>query len=165
VTALGEFALWIALPITFWGMVMGFVGGKQERGDLVLSGERSVYLTFALLAIASIAITHAFLVDDHRRCLLRRGSGRHLPQQRSSVVRGHDQDLRGAATHPRGVRPGHRRGPKPKAPSADATSFICSPSSATSISATQPVPHRTDAGPVSHSRTRCRRTKAGTATE
>jgi cytochrome c-type biogenesis protein CcmF len=64
VTALGEFALWIALPISFWGMVMGFVGGKQGRGDLILSGERSVYLVFALLAIASLAITNAFLTDQ-----------------------------------------------------------------------------------------------------
>ncbi len=63
-TALGEFALWIALPISFWGMVMGFVGGKQGRGDLILSGERSVYLVFALLAIASLAITNAFLTDQ-----------------------------------------------------------------------------------------------------
>ena len=63
-TALGEFALWIALPISFWGMAMGFVGGKQERGDLVLSAERSVYITFVLLAIASLAITYAFLTDQ-----------------------------------------------------------------------------------------------------
>jgi cytochrome c-type biogenesis protein CcmF len=78
VTALGEFALWIALPITFWGMVMGFVGGKQERGDLILSGERSVYLTFALLAIASIAITHAFLTDQFQYYYVANYSNRNL---------------------------------------------------------------------------------------
>jgi cytochrome c-type biogenesis protein CcmF len=64
VTALGEFALWIALPISFWGMAMGFVGGKHERGDLILSGERSVHVVFALLVIASLAITQAFLTDQ-----------------------------------------------------------------------------------------------------
>jgi cytochrome c-type biogenesis protein CcmF len=64
VTALGEFALWIALPMAFWGMVMGFVGGKQERGDLVLSGERSVYIVFALLVVASLGVVNAFLTDQ-----------------------------------------------------------------------------------------------------
>ncbi len=63
-TALGEFALWIALPMAFWGMVMGFVGGKQERGDLVLSGERSVYIVFALLVVASLGVVNAFLTDQ-----------------------------------------------------------------------------------------------------
>lgn len=63
-TALGEFALWIALPISFWGMAMGFVGGHQKRGDLVLSAERSVYIVFALLTVASLGIVNAFLTDQ-----------------------------------------------------------------------------------------------------
>lgn len=63
-TALGELALWIALPVTFWGMAMGFVGGSQKRGDLVLSAERSVYLTFGLLVVASVGLVTAFLNDQ-----------------------------------------------------------------------------------------------------
>jgi cytochrome c-type biogenesis protein CcmF len=78
VTALGEFALWIALPISVWGMVMGFVGGKQGRGDLILSGERSVYLVFALLAIASLAITNAFLTDQFQYYYVANYSNRNL---------------------------------------------------------------------------------------
>lgn len=77
-TALGEFALWIALPISFWGMTMGFVGGRQERGDLILSGERSVYLVFALLATASLAITHAFLTDQFQYYYVANYSNRDL---------------------------------------------------------------------------------------
>jgi cytochrome c-type biogenesis protein CcmF len=64
VTALGEFALWIALPIALWGMVMGFVGGYQKRGDLVLSGERSVYIVFVLLIVTSLGIVNAFVTDQ-----------------------------------------------------------------------------------------------------
>jgi cytochrome c-type biogenesis protein CcmF len=64
VTALGEFALWISLPIALWGMVMGFVGGYQKRGDLVLSGERSVYIVFGLLVLTSLGIVNAFLTDQ-----------------------------------------------------------------------------------------------------
>lgn len=62
-TLLGEFALWIALPVTAWGMVLGFVGGRTQRGDLVLSAERSIYASFGLLLIASIGVTVAFLGD------------------------------------------------------------------------------------------------------
>ncbi|MEE8146153.1 MAG: heme lyase CcmF/NrfE family subunit [Longimicrobiales bacterium] len=62
-TVLGELALWIALPVAIWGMVLAFVGGKHGRGDLVLSGERSVYAVFALLVVASAGIVVAFLGD------------------------------------------------------------------------------------------------------
>ena len=62
-TALGEFALWIALPISLWGMVLGFAGGKNQRGDLALSAEKSVYAVFFLLALASAGIIDAFVGD------------------------------------------------------------------------------------------------------
>ncbi len=63
-TALGEFALWIALPIAIWGGVLAFLGGRWNRGDLVLSAERSVHAVFALTMIASIGIIVAFMTDD-----------------------------------------------------------------------------------------------------
>ncbi len=48
-TILGEFALWIALPVSAWGMILGYAGGRTQRGDLVLSAERSIYAVFGLL--------------------------------------------------------------------------------------------------------------------
>ena len=60
-TLLGEFALWISLPVALWGMWLGYSGGRTQRGDLVLSAERSVYAVFGLLAIASAGIMAAFL--------------------------------------------------------------------------------------------------------
>jgi cytochrome c-type biogenesis protein CcmF len=62
-TLLGEFALWISLPVAAWGMVLGFAGGRTQRGDLVLSAERSIYATFGLLALASAGVSAAFLGD------------------------------------------------------------------------------------------------------
>ena len=62
-TLLGEFALWIALPVAIWGMALGFFGGRSQRGDLVLSAERSIYAVTFLLAIASAGIVAAFLGD------------------------------------------------------------------------------------------------------
>jgi cytochrome c-type biogenesis protein CcmF len=61
--ALGEFALWIALPISIWGGVLAFLGGRWGRGDLVLSAERSVHAVLILLAIASAGVIAAFLGD------------------------------------------------------------------------------------------------------
>jgi cytochrome c-type biogenesis protein CcmF len=78
VTALGEFALWIALPVSFWGMAMGFVGGYQKRGDLTLSAERSVYLVFALLFIASLGVIQAFLTDQFQYLYVASYSNRDL---------------------------------------------------------------------------------------
>jgi len=60
---LGEFALWISLPVAAWGMVLGFAGGRTQRGDLVLSAERSIYAVFGLLAIAAAGVSAAFLGD------------------------------------------------------------------------------------------------------
>lgn len=60
---LGEFALWIALPVAIWGMALGFLGGRSQRGDLVLSAERSIYATTFLLTLASIGVVMSFLGD------------------------------------------------------------------------------------------------------
>ncbi|MDX1493608.1 MAG: heme lyase CcmF/NrfE family subunit [Longimicrobiales bacterium] len=62
-TLLGEFALWISLPVAAWGMVLGYAGGRTQRGDLVLSAERSIYAVFGLLIIASLGVSAAFLGD------------------------------------------------------------------------------------------------------
>jgi cytochrome c-type biogenesis protein CcmF len=60
---LGEFALWISLPVAAWGMVLGYAGGRTQRGDLVLSAERSIYAVFGLLTLASAGVVAAFLGD------------------------------------------------------------------------------------------------------
>ncbi len=61
---LGEFALWISLPVALWGMFLGFAGGRTQRGDLVLSAERSIYAVFLLHLVASIGIVVSFLTDS-----------------------------------------------------------------------------------------------------
>ncbi len=60
---LGEFALWIALPVAIWGMALGLLGGKSQRGDLVLSAERSIYAVTFLLTLASVGVIAAFMGD------------------------------------------------------------------------------------------------------
>jgi len=75
---LGEFALWIALPISIWGGVLAFLGGRWGRGDLVLSAERSVYVVFGLLALASAGIVAAFLGDRFEYWYVANYSSRNL---------------------------------------------------------------------------------------
>ncbi|MCK5650661.1 MAG: cytochrome c biogenesis protein CcsA, partial [Gemmatimonadetes bacterium] len=77
-TALGEFALWIALPISLWGMVLGFAGGKNQRGDLALSAEKSVYAVFFLLVLASAGIVDAFVGDRFEYLYVANYSNREL---------------------------------------------------------------------------------------
>ncbi len=60
---IGELALWTALPVAAWGMVLGFIGGRQQRGDLVLSAERAVYVSFGLILMASLGVIDTFLND------------------------------------------------------------------------------------------------------
>ena len=60
---LGEFALWIALPIAIWGTVVSFLGGSLGQRDLVRSGERSVPVVSLLLAVAVVALGVALLTD------------------------------------------------------------------------------------------------------
>ncbi len=62
-TVLGELALWVALPVSIWGVVLAFVGGRTDRGDLVLSAERSVHVVSVLLLLASLGIIAAFVGD------------------------------------------------------------------------------------------------------
>ena len=62
-TILGEFALWASLPVAAWGMLLGYAGGRTLRGDLVLSAERSIYIVFGLLLVASLGVGAAFLGD------------------------------------------------------------------------------------------------------
>ena len=75
---LGELALWIALPIGIWGAVAGFVGGRKERGDLVLSAEHSVYAVFFLLILTSAGIITAFLTDSFEYWYVANYSNREL---------------------------------------------------------------------------------------
>ncbi len=75
---IGEFALWIALPVAFWGTAMGFLGGRSQRGDLVLSAERSIHAVTLLLILASAGVMTAFLTDQFQYWYVASYSNREL---------------------------------------------------------------------------------------
>jgi cytochrome c-type biogenesis protein CcmF len=53
----------MALPVAIWGMVMGFTAAKQQRGDLALGAERSVYAVAFLVLLASLGVIDTFVND------------------------------------------------------------------------------------------------------
>lgn len=60
----GELALWVALLMAAWGALVSFAGGRASRFDLVASGERSVYATFACLVLATAGLLVALVTSN-----------------------------------------------------------------------------------------------------
>lgn len=60
---LGEFALWMALPLAVWGSGAAFLGGARNRSDFVYSAERSAYATTILLMVAAAGLGAALVGD------------------------------------------------------------------------------------------------------
>lgn len=75
---LGELALWVSLPVSVFGMVLGFVGGAKRRGDLTLASERSVYAVLFLSIVASLGVVDAFLNDRFEYWYVANYSSRNL---------------------------------------------------------------------------------------
>ncbi len=78
ILSLGEFSLWIALPISVWGSVLGVLGERWEREDLRLSARRSIHAVFVFLVVASAAIVVAFVTDRFEYALVVDHSSRNL---------------------------------------------------------------------------------------
>ena len=61
---IGELSLWVALLMAAWCTTVSFAGGAMRRPDLVASGARAVYATFAFTALASLGLLQALLASD-----------------------------------------------------------------------------------------------------
>jgi cytochrome c-type biogenesis protein CcmF len=64
VILIGELSLWVALLMAAWATTVCFAGGYYRRGELVTSGIRGLYATFAMVALASIGLWTALLTHD-----------------------------------------------------------------------------------------------------
>ncbi|HXG72006.1 MAG TPA: heme lyase CcmF/NrfE family subunit [Gemmatimonadaceae bacterium] len=60
----GELSLWVALLMAVWAATVSFAGGQMRRGDLIASGERAIYATFAMVILASLGLWTALLTHD-----------------------------------------------------------------------------------------------------
>lgn len=61
---IGELSLWVALLMAAWATIVSFAGGVQGRDDLIVSGQRAIYATFAMVLLASIGLWTALLTHD-----------------------------------------------------------------------------------------------------
>jgi len=64
VILIGELSLWVALLMAAWSMTVSYAGGASRRLDLVDSGVRGLYATFAMVLLASIGLWTALLSRD-----------------------------------------------------------------------------------------------------
>ena len=60
----GELSLWVALLMAAWAATVSFAGGALGRRDLVASGERAIYATFAMVVLASAGLWTAIFSHD-----------------------------------------------------------------------------------------------------
>jgi len=61
---IGELALWVALLMASWSTAVSYAGGVARRDDLIASGARALYATFAMLALAATGLWTALLPRD-----------------------------------------------------------------------------------------------------
>jgi cytochrome c-type biogenesis protein CcmF len=60
----GELSLWVALLVAAWATVTSFAGGALRRADLVASGERAIYATWAFVVLAAAGLWTALITHD-----------------------------------------------------------------------------------------------------
>ncbi|MDB4875183.1 MAG: ccmF [Gemmatimonadetes bacterium] len=61
---IGELSLWVALLMAAWSTTVSYAGGALRRDDLVSSGVRGLYATFAMIVLASAGLWTALLSRD-----------------------------------------------------------------------------------------------------
>jgi len=64
VILIGELSLWVALLMAAWSTTVSFAGGASRRSDLIDSGVRGLYATFAMVVLASIGLWTALMTRD-----------------------------------------------------------------------------------------------------
>jgi cytochrome c-type biogenesis protein CcmF len=64
VILIGELSLWVALLMATWAATVSFAGGSLARRDLVVSGERAIHATLAMIVLASAGLWTAIFTHD-----------------------------------------------------------------------------------------------------
>ncbi|NUS97007.1 MAG: heme lyase CcmF/NrfE family subunit [Gemmatimonadaceae bacterium] len=76
---IGELSLWVAVVMAAWTATVSFAGGKLRRADLIASGERGLYASFALVLLASIGLWTALLSHDFSLEYVASNTSRNMP--------------------------------------------------------------------------------------
>ena len=75
----GELSLWVALVMAAWTTTVSYSGARLRRADLIASGERGIYTTFALVLLASIGLWTALLTHDFSFKFVASTTSRNMP--------------------------------------------------------------------------------------
>jgi cytochrome c-type biogenesis protein CcmF len=78
-TLLGQFALWTALLIGLWAVIVGFSGRWHGRPELALSVTRAVYALFAVLLVAAASLWKGLISHDFNIEYVYSYTSRNLP--------------------------------------------------------------------------------------
>src|SRR5215210_7124525 len=78
-TLLGEFALWAALVVGLWCVLLSFSGQWKERPELARTVVRSVYAIFACLIVASVSLWKGLIGHDFNMEYVWAYTSRNLP--------------------------------------------------------------------------------------
>jgi cytochrome c-type biogenesis protein CcmF len=79
VILVGELSLWVALVMAAWTTTVSYSGARLRRNDLIASGERGIYTTFALVLLASIGLWTALLSHDFSFKFVASTTSRNMP--------------------------------------------------------------------------------------
>lgn len=75
----GELALWVALLMAAWGAIVSFAGAGADREELVTSGERAVFATFACVVLATSGVLIALVTSDFSLAYVASSTTANLP--------------------------------------------------------------------------------------
>jgi cytochrome c-type biogenesis protein CcmF len=64
VILIGELSLWVALLMAAWSTTVSYAGAAMRREELIDSGVRGLYATFAMIVLASAGLWTALLSRD-----------------------------------------------------------------------------------------------------
>ena len=77
---IGELSLWVALILAAWASGVSFAGGTLERRDLTESGERAIYATLGMIALAAGGLWTALFTHDFSLAYVASHTSANLPR-------------------------------------------------------------------------------------
>src|SRR6266571_3061882 len=75
----GTLCLYLALASSGWALIASYNGGRARLGELVLSAERAVYATWALVLLAVVSLEYCIFTDQFGLEYVASYSNRALP--------------------------------------------------------------------------------------
>src|SRR2546426_1359165 len=75
----GTLCLYLALATWGWALIASYNGGRARLGELVLSAERAVYATWALVLLAVVSLEYCIFTDQFGLEYVASYSNRALP--------------------------------------------------------------------------------------